>query len=769
MSNSRRSTRVEELNHPHLAPQPRFTISSGIRFLIGLSNHKLPSQAQLSKIIASILSSPIFTDHDQIDRSRPAHDPQPDLIRSLAGLLLALQRFTELKNQDNQLQRLIHALVSKQEVPIKIPSIPDHLPTIPTTTPTMLMKKVLLMSFDSPNDLDKTLESGLSFLKELFEDDFMNQEDKRNQPDPSTLDRLVAKLVKFLVNLHHNLSDSLKDRLGSIQETLSDSLEQLEVNDEGWEIIDLIGDCINGFFGTRSYWDALLTPARRLSDLLTQHKEDFLQPFEKLKVVILDLFNNFEEQLYSPQLYHKLGLALEEFKRAARLVTKPTQEIIKALETIRLQALVEDDALKELVNAFQQVSIDLIDSMNSYRDISIQATRGAAKTAFNSLVEYLIPRLLLLIEEIPSPRIEFISPTLDAVFDPASFTSNSGFLPSSIVSTTVHRVEVGRSSSNRFESKPVASKSICSNYIALRPTTTKQKISISGLRLMSKNIGFYVHKKVNPDKSLISKALDFTNFEDEGKLDIFFGMGEEDGLSLELDLSWNYHAHRTIPSDSNSPAQTHDDLHQDYHGLSESPEGLFLIKSLKLDLKGFGIFPHNSNHPIVNWFLKPGFELYVQTKIIQILEEYLGARIGKLNQLLGKVRLKLEERSDDSRSSSRNRWEKFWAILRILTNSEDSNPSDDHQAGDTRSEIDNHGLTIKAEDDSYIIRIGIGQKLLPNKGVGGPGNFQDRLERITDSVAADIDRQVDQIVDGIAQARMTAQKPGWQSSLFDLP
>jgi hypothetical protein len=116
--------------------------------------------------------------------------------------------------------------------------------------------------------------------------------------------------------------------------------------------------------------------------------------------VIVDLFDHFDDRLYSPKLYESLGEAVKELHEASRLIAQPMHEIIIALERIHLRIVVEDPSWRELYKAFQSVSTELLLSSSTItksRHVARHVTREVAMTAFNALIEYLIPRLLLLI------------------------------------------------------------------------------------------------------------------------------------------------------------------------------------------------------------------------------------------------------------------------------------------------------------------------------------------------------------------------------------
>ncbi|OAV97984.1 hypothetical protein PTTG_03199 [Puccinia triticina 1-1 BBBD Race 1] len=732
------------------AQHEQFSLSFLVRAVAGLASHKLPTQAQLSKIITAILDSPLF-DAGRDSQTSGADHQQPALLSSIAEFLVVFKNLTDTKNRDSQAQRLLSALVVDSHQPqLRLPTLPPSLSNPSSSSPTIFLKKLLLSSVEIPHDVNAIVQESLDLLTELFNP----SKRKMTKEDDQTVDRIVSKLIKLIVHLRRSIGGLLREEIESFRVTLAEDFEGFKVNDEFREIIGLVGQCVDGFCAGEdhapSYWHSLTAPWNQLIELFTEHKDELLAPLKKVQVVIVQMFDDSDDQLYSPRLYESLAVAVKEFQEASRLIGQPMGEILQALERIRLRIVVEDPSWPEAYQAFQRVSTELLCSTTANsKDLARHVTGGVAKATFNTLLEYIVPRLLLLINEIPSPRIEYVSPTIDAVFDPASFTSTSGFLPSSMISTTVHRLEVSQRSS---EDQP--GRIPGPNTLSVRPNTY-QKISIVGLRVLSKNVGFYFHKKVDQDKNIVAQKLDFTNIEDEGKVDIFLGMGDQDGLSLDLELDWNYHRHLDCSSEVPRRARHAPSL--------QNPDGLFLIKSFKVDLKGFGVFPHDTSHPVLNWILKPGLEPYIHGKITETLQEYLLDQLTRLNNLLGKMRIRWEEVADSGRGTT---WEKLWEVIKVIASG--SEEAEEEDQPESTSRIDGSGFELEAEDGSYTIRIGIGQKMLPGKGLGGPGGFKERLAIIADDAGAAIDRRVTEIADGIKQATLDGERPGWQSDVFDL-
>ncbi|EFP93316.2 uncharacterized protein PGTG_19271 [Puccinia graminis f. sp. tritici CRL 75-36-700-3] len=730
----------------------QLSLSFLLRALTGLASHKLPTQTQLSKIITAILDSPIFS---STSTSGSDHQ-QPELLSSIAEFLVLFRNLTNTKNRDNQLQRLLSALLlNKQQPRLKLPSLPPSLALPPSTSPTVFFRKLLLITTEIPQDVNEIIRQAIDLLTELFQ----STERMTTQEEEQAADRLVSKLIKLIVHLRTNVSHLLREEIEAIRKTLAEDLQGFEPNDEFREILGLVGECIDGFCTRHddddrapSYWNSLTTPCNQLVELFTEHKDQLLVPLKKLQVVIVQLFDNFEDRLYSPKLYESLGVAVKEFQEASKMIGRPMGDILQALESIRFRILVEDPSWPEVCQAFQRVSAELLGfTLTNSKEVARHVTGAVAKAAFDSLVEYLVPRLLLLINEIPSPRIEYVSPTIDAVFDASFpiFRISINAALASMISTTVHRFEISQRASRQGPGRIQGP-----NSLSVQPNTY-QKISIVGLRVLSKNVGFYFHKKVDHDKSLVAQKLDFTNIEDEGKLDIFLGMGDQDGLSLDLELDWNYHRHLDRSSEVSRRARQAPSI--------EKPDGLFLIKSCKVDLKGFGVFPHDTSHPVLNWILKPGLEPYIHTKITETLQGYFLDQLIRLNKLLGKMRIRWEEVADSGPGTT---WEKLWEVIQVMVSS--SNEAEEEDQPESTSKINGSGFELEAEDGSYTIRIGIGQKMLPGKGLGGPGRFKERLATIADDAGAAIDRQVTEIADGIAQATLDGERPGWQSDVFDL-
>jgi hypothetical protein len=250
-----------------------------VRALTGLASHKLPTQTQLSKIITAILDSPIFSISTSSTSDHPSQQ-QPELLSSIAEFLVLFKNLTNTKNQENQIQRLLNALVLNklQQPQLRLPSLP------PSTSPTVFFTKLLLISTEIPQDVNEIIRQAIELLTELFQ----STERTTTQEDEQAVDRLVSKLIKLIVHLRTNISHLLREEIESIRKTLAEDLQGFELNDEFREILGLLGECIDGFCTRHdddrapSYWHSLTTPCNQLVELFTEHKDQLLVPLKKV-------------------------------------------------------------------------------------------------------------------------------------------------------------------------------------------------------------------------------------------------------------------------------------------------------------------------------------------------------------------------------------------------------------------------------------------------------------------------------------------------------
>ncbi|KAA1122817.1 hypothetical protein PGTUg99_003715 [Puccinia graminis f. sp. tritici] len=99
----------------------------------------------------------------------------------------------------------------------------------------------------------------------------------------------------------------------------------------------------------------------------------------QLQVVIVQLFDNFEDRLYSPKLYESLGVTVKEFQEASKMISRPMGDILQALESIRFWILVEDPSWPEV----QRLLAKLLGStLTNSKEVAWYVTGAVAKAAF---------------------------------------------------------------------------------------------------------------------------------------------------------------------------------------------------------------------------------------------------------------------------------------------------------------------------------------------------------------------------------------------------
>lgn len=103
---------------------------------------------------------------------------------------------------------------------------------------------------------------------------------------------------------------------------------------------------------------------------------------------------------------------------------------------------------------------------------------------------------------------------------------------------------------------------------------------------------------------------------------------------------------------------------------------------------------------------------------------------------------------------------------------------------ETRTRIDGTGLRIEPKDQSYVLMIGMGDRLLKGKGIGGIKGL-DRIKQIANQTVGEVEDLIRDSLEGVqteinqvtetvkigkqmgSQTQSHGQN-GWQSDVFDL-
>lgn len=182
---------------------------------------------------------------------------------------------------------------------------------------------------------------------------------------------------------------------------------------------------------------------------------------------------------------------------------------------------------------------------------------------WNDVSSVFLPRILNALHEVPLPRVEYVSKDVDLIIDNVRFTSAS-FIPDlTHFTSTIDLIN---------KKGPVAFHSHFNN------TTT---LSIGGLRLQARDISYYINKKTG-----------WIGLKDAGLLDIFVGSERddaEDGLDITISLE---------------------------KADEKDIESYFVVKDVKVEVAGFNIRVHHSQHFIRNFFARPALRSYLESSFV---------------------------------------------------------------------------------------------------------------------------------------------------------
>lgn len=602
------------------------------KFISALSIGKLPTQSQLDTILKALLDSPIFLDSSS------------EIIDSLSTFLESFRQFGNSKNAGNQFQRLLHATSNLELEPIiELPSTSQRLPTPQELSQSIL--DFLNLCFSSTEF--RTL---INDTIDLFIQIIIPNTSSKNPQD--LIDEISKSLVSILLRINDtfktNLLNTFSKAFSIVSDYayhLSDEIDKNEVS----EVYEIGFDLVCQFTG-KEKWDEFGESLSLILEIL-KNDPDLKKIGDDFQNLISESINH-SDILYTSTFYKRLETILTKLWNHTKpeKFQTPIQKLINIINQMKSEIIDDELSIKliqssaKLVNHFQVEEIE-----KSVKGVKRKVSKSRI---WRELWVYLLPKLLAMIQEIPLPRIEFVSREIEFAIDPLTLRSMSGFMPDQIRLTN----------KNVLEFKHTAPRTTTASSVRTSSITSTQTLVIKGLRLFTKDVGFYFKKKRDPEKGWLSRWTT-SEFEDEGLLDVFVGMGTDDGISsvMEIEIGEN----------------------------SEKEAGrLFKLKSTHFDVQGLSLYPHDSTHPVLNWFLKPGLALYLQSKLSETVESYISHQLQLLEELIEGI----QSRWDRSRSAKPS----------------SSPPEEGEEAGGVKKKLYGTNLKIEAEDKSYVISIGVG-------------------------------------------------------------
>ncbi|GAA5982525.1 hypothetical protein JCM10908_006683 [Rhodotorula pacifica] len=370
-----------------------------------------------------------------------------------------------------------------------------------------------------------------------------------------------------------------------------------------------------------------------------------LPPQEHLSHLLSDLDSFLSAALLQPgwvgssASYRSLGvlqLRLSEMEQDAPIWIGQVRSLLSDLLTA-LGEVCTDPFLREAMLAMEELG-GAIGAYGVGVGEVLSATAAGGLGGFGAevcgdLVEWIWPRVMGVLAEVPLPRLEFATPKMALALEPPSLISTS-FIPGRITfhqsSTLSYTPATGRSTlalpvSASHPAPPAPDPSSTTTYESVNT------LSVEGIQLEVLNVGYFASYKTGiPCFGEITEA---------GLLDLRLGVEDEDGDDsarrsdgLAFDLTF------TVPSQPSATSS----------GIDSSPAPpLFKMDHSRtlVRLHSFHLEPHQSSHPWLMWFFRPLLRKAVQSVVEkEVKEKVLEKRAEWIAQKGGEVRRRKRER-----------------------------------------------------------------------------------------------------------------------------
>ncbi|KAK4700112.1 hypothetical protein P7C70_g6141, partial [Phenoliferia sp. Uapishka_3] len=355
---------------------------------------------------------------------------------------------------------------------------------------------------------------------------------------------------------------------------------------------------------------------------------------------------------------------------------------------------------------------------------------------WGDLVEWVVPRILGVLRELPLPRIEFKSEELEMAIDAPPFLSTS-FIPDSIRFDTETSLKISPFAPDRPNS-----------------FTSSSTFTLEGLRMSTDNIGYWIKYR--------SFCLPLV---ESGLLDLHFGTSESGGVGASIDFSTS-----TMP-----PLTEAEDKER---------KTLFDVQTSAITIVDFDVRPHASSHPILMWFIRPILRRVVRKQVEAMLEE----QIKGLLELGSRVGWEIQERSKGSG------WRGlFGAVLDVTVNGYATEEEEREKAKDAVQQVveeeeAEQSTTIHVSGKGVIIDLEAGQVGIGEEGIVIPeGEAETPLPRPTlteivqeqsKEAVREGEEAADALLNGVAaigeavegfdeEVEEEKESKGWRSDAFD--
>ncbi|KAM0749695.1 hypothetical protein T439DRAFT_381267 [Meredithblackwellia eburnea MCA 4105] len=402
--------------------------------------------------------------------------------------------------------------------------------------------------------------------------------------------------------------------------------------------------------------------------------------------------------------------------------------------TALLENIFKDRALHKLVNALEKLATAIQGWIESATLVVV-----GQKGVWGDLIEWVVPRIGSMLRELPLPRIEFASDSVDVAVDAPPFLATS-FIPDSIrfdTNTSLVVVPFSSENPNTF--------------------TTNSTLTFQGLRMSTDNIGYWMRYK--------SPFLCCGPIIESGLLDIHFGTEKVGGgVGASIDFSTT-----TTP-----PLSEEEDAKR---------KMLFEVSQSKFKIESFDVRPHASSHPILTWFIRPLLRGILRSQVEALLQDQVTTLLHWVSRVGWEVQ---------ARGRGLGWRGLFNAMVDVAVNGlgDDDEQEEDPDAvraaaqehaeeQSTTVHISSKGVTIDLE--AGVVGVGEEGIVLPDGEAETPiprPTVTEIVEEHSREAVRDGKRAAETVLDGLEQAGQAVgefedeveelkEDPGWRSDVFD--
>ncbi|GAA95197.1 hypothetical protein E5Q_01852 [Mixia osmundae IAM 14324] len=550
--------------------------------------------------------------------------------------------------------------------------------------------------------------------------------------DNGTLQSSIKTFVK-IVQKYADKTVEIPDRI----EEAAKSTELDDKNDHIKSTLVALREALEGLAGgnfsldkAQQALDAVITSIRN-DDTLKKLLDD-MNDFLIACVSDREFATSGKARRKTEMLYDQAQDALQKdpvWKEHAQELQYQSELLFKELK--------EEPTRAQMLRAARTVLKDVADSGK----LSLQTFRGQTTGLYKDVLNLILPRLLSLLTQLPVPRTEYVSESVELVLDDLIIEGLS-LLPDTLWIRNETYIQIDR----RPRLKEF-----------LTQASTATHVHLHGVQLTARNISFFVRRK---------NAWFFKT--EQGLLEITLGK-RGIGLDVEVDV----------------PEEVVSNLGQ--------PDALFEVKKVNVKLSSADIRLRRSRHRILAWLIRPFARFYLKRSLGSALQEQIKSALERLNHELAGVQAEANKRITGQGEGV------FWAYMSALASSDPEAPQPPQQEAESPDPDDHSGWKATAKgavkldhEGEAVLAIGVDEQIVHGEQGALPSG-QRIKEQVSEAVseagrkvrdtANEASDGVRTTQDGLASAREEAdtakqlvettekkelRRNGWRSSAFDI-